>query len=237
MTLAAGTKLGPYEIDCQLGAGGMGEVYRATDTKLKREVALKVLPELFAGDAQRMARFEREAQVLASLNHSHIAHIHGLEEANGTRALVMELVEGPTLAERIAQRPIPLEEILPTAKQIAEALEYAHERGIIHRDLKPGNIKLTPDGQVKILDFGLAKALEGEVGDTNLSTSPTITAAATRAGVLLGTAAYMSPEQAKGKAVDRRTDICRLLCVPNRIGRNCRRKHRAAFANCCNVVC
>jgi serine/threonine-protein kinase len=151
--------------------------------------------------------------VLASLNHSHIAHIHGLEEANGTRALVMELVEGPTLAERIAQRPIPLEEILPAAQQIAEGLEYAHERGVIHRDLKPGNIKLTPEGQVKILDFGLAKALEGEVGDTNLSTSPTITAAATRAGVLLGTAAYMSPEQAKGKAVDRRTDIWAFGCV------------------------
>jgi serine/threonine-protein kinase len=202
-----------YRVQEKIGAGGMGEVYRATDTKLKRDVALKVLPELFAADAQRMARFEREAQVLASLNHSHIAHIHGLEEANGTRALVMELVEGLTLAERIAQGPIPLEEVLPAAKQIAEALEYAHERGIIHRDLKPGNIKLTPDGQVKVLDFGLAKALEGEISETNLSTSPTITAAATRAGVLLGTAAYMSPEQAKGKAVDRRTDIWAYGCV------------------------
>jgi serine/threonine-protein kinase len=202
-----------FRVQEKIGAGGMGEVYRATDTKLKREVALKVLPELFAGDAQRMARFEREAQLLASLNHPHIAHIHGLEEANGTRALVMELVEGSTLAERIPQGPIPLEEALPAAKQIAEALEYAHERGIIHRDLKPANIKLTPEGQVKILDFGLAKALEGEIGDTNLSTSPTITAAATRAGVLLGTAAYMSPEQAKGKAVDRRTDIWAYGCV------------------------
>jgi serine/threonine protein kinase/Tol biopolymer transport system component len=202
-----------YRVQEKIGAGGMGEVYRATDTKLKREVALKVLPELFASDSQRMARFEREAQVLASLNHSHIAHIHGLEEANGIRALAMELVEGPTLSERIAQGSVPSEEALPIAKQIAEALEYAHERGIIHRDLKPANIKLTADGQVKLLDFGLAKALEGDLGDTNLSTSPTITAAATRAGVLLGTAAYMSPEQAKGKAVDRRTDIWAYGCV------------------------
>jgi eukaryotic-like serine/threonine-protein kinase len=183
MSLASGTRLGPYQIAAPLGAGGMGEVYRASDTRSKREVALKVLPELFAGDAQRLARFEREAQVLASLNHPHIAHIHGLEESNGTRELVMELVEGPTLAERIAQGSIPLEEALSIAKQIAEALEYAHEKGIIHRDLKPANIKLTPDGQVKVLDFGLAKALEGDCGDTNLSTSPTIRAAATRADI------------------------------------------------------
>jgi serine/threonine protein kinase len=213
MLLSPGTKLGPYEITAPLGAGGMGEVYRARDTKLKREVALKVLPELFADDPQRMARFEREAQVLASLNHPHIAHIHGLEEADGIRGLVMELVEGPTLHERIAQGAIPLEEALPIAKQIAEALEYAHDRGIIHRDLKPANIKMTPDGQVKLLDFGLAKALEGEVGEANISTSPTMSAAATRAGVLLGTAAYMSPEQAKGKAVDRRADIWAFGCV------------------------
>ncbi len=211
--ITTGTKLGPYEVTAPLGAGGMGEVYRASDTKLKREVALKVLPELFANDPQRMARFEREAQVLASLNHSHIAHIHGLEESNGIRALVMELVEGPTLAERIAQGPMPVEEALPPAKQIAEALEYAHDRGIIHRDLKPANIKVTPEGQAKILDFGLAKALEGEASEVNISTSPTISAAATRAGVLLGTAAYMSPEQAKGKPVDRRADIWAFGCV------------------------
>jgi eukaryotic-like serine/threonine-protein kinase len=217
MSLALGAKLGPYEVLGPLGAGGMGEVYRASDTKLKREVALKVLPELFAGDAQRMARFEREAQVLASLNHSNIAHIHGLEESNGIRALVMELVEGQTLAERIgrapAARPMPAEEAAPLAKQIAEALEYAHDKGIVHRDLKPANIKLTPEGQVKVLDFGLAKALEGETGEVNISTSPTISVAATRAGVLLGTAAYMSPEQAKGKAVDRRADIWAFGCV------------------------
>jgi eukaryotic-like serine/threonine-protein kinase len=213
MVLASGTKLGPYEIQAALGAGGMGEVYRASDTKLKREVALKVLPELLANDAQRAARFEREAQLLASLNHSHIAHLHGLEEANGIRALVMELVEGPSLAERIAQGPIPLEEALPLAKQIAEALEYAHDRGIIHRDLKPANINLTPDGQVKVLDFGLAKALEADVPEASISTSPTISAAATRAGMLLGTAAYMSPEQAKGRPVDRRADIWAFGCV------------------------
>jgi len=213
MPLAPGIQLGPFQITAALGAGGMGEVYRASDTKLKREVALKVLPELFANDAQRMARFEREAHLLASLNHPNIASIHGLEESGGTRALVMELVDGPTLAERIARGRIPLDEALPVAKQIAEALEYAHEKGIIHRDLKPGNIKLTEDGQVKILDFGLAKALEGEASEANNSTSSTISAAVTRAGVLLGTAAYMSPEQAKGKAVDRRTDIWAFGCV------------------------
>ena len=213
MPLVSGTKLGPYAIVGPLGAGGMGEVYRACDTKLRREVALKVLPELFANDTHNMARFEREAQLLASLNHPHIAHIHGLEESNGIRAIVMELVEGQTLVERIARGPIPLEEAVPIAQQIAEALEYAHERGIIHRDLKPGNIKLTPDGQVKVLDFGLAKALESEGHEVDISTSPTITAAATRAGVLLGTAAYMSPEQAKGKAVDRRADVWAFGCV------------------------
>jgi serine/threonine protein kinase/Tol biopolymer transport system component len=213
MPLAAGAKLGPYEILAPLGAGGMGEVYRATDSRLARDVALKILPKTFAGDAERMARFEREAKVLASLNHSNIASLYGLEESNSTRALVMELVEGPTLAERIKQGPLPLKEAFPIAKQIAEALEYAHERGIIHRDLKPANIKLTADGQVRILDFGLAKALEGETSETDISTSPTISAAATRAGVLLGTAAYMSPEQAKGKSVDRRTDIWAFGCV------------------------
>ena len=191
----------------------MGEVYRATDSRLSRDVALKVLPEIFAGDAQRMARFEREAKVLASLNHSNIAAIYGLEESNGTRALIMELVEGPTLSERIKQGPLPLDEALLIAKQIAEALEFAHERGIIHRDLKPSNVKLTPDGHVKLLDFGLAKALEGEAAEEDLHTSPTLTAAATRAGMLLGTAAYMAPEQARGKRVDRRADIWAFGCV------------------------
>src|SRR5713226_768484 len=159
MPLSSGIRLGPYEILCPIGAGGMGEVYRATDSRLGRDVALKVLPEAFACDAERMARFEREAKVLASLNHPNIASIYGLEESNSARALVMELVEGQTLAERIKQGTLPLDESLSIAKQIAEGLEYAHERGIIHRDLKPANVKLTGDGQVKLLDFGLAKAL------------------------------------------------------------------------------
>jgi serine/threonine-protein kinase len=216
MPLSAGERLGPYEILAPLGAGGMGEVYRAADARLGRDVALKVLPQAFAADVQRMARFQREAQVLASLNHPNIAAIYGLEEAGAAsgaptgglvRALVMELVEGPTLAERIAQGAIPMEEALPIAKQIAEALEYAHERGIIHRDLKPANIKLTKDGAVKVLDFGLAKALGDDSAAVDVSTSPTLSMAATRAGVILGTAAYMSPEQARGKVADRRADI------------------------------
>jgi eukaryotic-like serine/threonine-protein kinase len=213
MSLANGTKLGPYEILSPLGAGGMGEVYRARDTKLAREVALKVLPEGFAADGQRMARFEREAQLLAALNHPHIAAIYGLEESGGTRALVMELVEGPTLAERILQGPIAVDEALPLARQVAEALEYAHERGIVHRDLKPANLKVTPDGAVKVLDFGIAKALEDGPATADISSSPTLTAAATRAGVILGTAPYMSPEQARGKTIDRRTDIWSFGCV------------------------
>jgi serine/threonine protein kinase len=207
MTLATGTKVGPYEIVSPIGAGGMGEVYRARDTKLNREVALKVLPSAFARDAERMARFQREAQLLASLNHPNIAAIHGLEESGGVRALVMELVEGPTLAERIAQGPILLEETLTIARQIAEGLEYAHEKGIVHRDLKPANVKITSEGTVKVLDFGLAKAAEGTVATGSASDSPTLTVAATQAGVILGTAAYMSPEQARGKAVDKRADI------------------------------
>jgi len=213
MPVASGTKLGPYEIVALLGAGGMGEVYRARDKRLGRDVALKVLPETFARDAQRMARFEREAKVLASLNHPNIAALYGFEESNGANALVMELVEGPMLAERIRQGPLALEEALPIAKQMAEALEYAHERGIIHRDLKPSNVKLTTDGQIKLLDFGLAKALEGENTEEELQTSPTLSAAATRAGVMLGTAAYMAPEQARGKRVDRRADIWAFGCV------------------------
>jgi eukaryotic-like serine/threonine-protein kinase len=207
MSIAAGTKLGPYEIVSPLGAGGMGEVYRARDSKLGRDVALKVISEQFANDPERMARFEREAKVLASLNHPNIAHIYGLEDSGGVRALVMELVEGQTLAERIARGPIPLEETLSIAKQIAEALEYAHERGIVHRDLKPANVKITPDGTVKVLDFGLAKAIEENSGVEEIGNSPTLSMGATRAGVILGTAAYMSPEQAKGKSADRRADI------------------------------
>src|SRR5215472_4612566 len=213
MPLAPGNKLGPHEIVSPLGAGGMGEVYRARDKRLGRDVALKVLPEAFARDAERMVRFEREAKVLASLNHPNIAVLYGLEESNATRALVMELVEGPMLAERIKQGPMAIEEALPIAKQMTEALEYAHERGIIHRDLKPSNVKLTADGQVKLLDFGLAKALEGEKTEEDLQTSPTLSAAATRAGVMLGTAAYMAPEQARGKRVDRRADIWAFGCV------------------------
>ena len=207
MPLTSGTRLGPYEIVGAIGAGGMGEVYRARDTRLGREVALKVLPESFAQNAQRMARFRREAQVLASLNHPNIAAIYGFEDSSNTHALVMELVEGPTLADRIQQGAIPIEEALPIAKQIAEALEYAHERGIVHRDLKPSNIKITPGGQAKVLDFGLAKAIEGDAATTSVESSPTMSAMATRVGFLLGTAAYMSPEQARGKAADRRADI------------------------------
>jgi len=207
MPLSAGTRLGPYEILSPLGAGGMGEVYRARDARLGRDVAIKVLPELFSADPERLARFQREAQVLASLNHPNIAHIHGLEDSGGTPALVLELVEGETLAERIAAGPLPQDEALGVARQIADALEAAHEKGIVHRDLKPGNVKVTPDGKVKVLDFGLAKAMTGDGSSPDMSHSPTMTAAATRAGVVIGTAAYMSPEQARGKAVDRRTDV------------------------------
>jgi Tol biopolymer transport system component len=202
MSLTAGTRLGPYEIVSALGAGGMGEVYRARDARLNRDVALKVLPAVFADDPSRMARFEREAQVLASLNHPNIAALYGLEESNGVRALVMELVEGETL-----QGPLPLDEVVPVAKQIAEALEYAHDCGVIHRDLKPANIKVTPNGTVKLLDFGLAKALDDDPVSGDSRHSPTLSLAATRLGVILGTAAYMAPEQAKGKPVDRRADI------------------------------
>src|SRR5256886_9226648 len=207
MPLSPATRLGPYEIISAIGAGGMGEVYRARDTKLGRDVAIKVLPDAFAKDVERMARFEREAQVLASLNHPNIATIHGLEESNNIRGLVMELVEGPTLAERIVKGAIPLEEALAIAKQIAEGLEYAHEKGIIHRDLKPANIKLTGAGQVKLLDFGLAKALDKPVAAGNPSISSTLTIEGTQAGVILGTAAYIAPEQARGATVDKRADI------------------------------
>src|SRR5215831_3316883 len=201
--MSPGQTIAHYCIHSKLGEGGMGEVWRATDTKLNRDVAVKILPEAFGRDADRLARFTREAQVLASLNHPNIAAIYGVEE----RALVMELVEGPTLAERIAAGPIPLDDALPIAKQIAEALEYAHERSIIHRDLKPANIKITPEARVKVLDFGLAKALSNEAAAGDPSSSPTLTMHGTVAGVIMGTAAYMSPEQARGIAVDKRSDI------------------------------
>ena len=216
MGLNAADRVGVYEVTGAIGVGGMGEVYRARDTRLKRDVALKILPESFSTDADRLARFQREAEVLASLNHPNVAAIYGLEESGGIRALVMELVEGQTLADRIAQGPIPVDEALPIAKQIAEALEAAHEQGIIHRDLKPANIKVRPDGTVKVLDFGLAKALEPANGvSPSTSQSPTITSPAmmTGVGMLLGTAAYMSPEQARGKPVDKRTDIWAFGCV------------------------
>jgi Tol biopolymer transport system component len=205
--LASGARLGPYEILSPLGAGGMGEVYRARDAKLNRDVAIKVLPEAVAEDPERLARFQREAQVLASLNHPHIAAIYGLEKAGNVEALVLELVEGETLAERIAQGAIPIDEALAIAREIAAALEAAHEKGIVHRDLKPANVKVTPEGKVKVLDFGLAKALTGDRSSPDQTHSPTLTAAATQAGVVIGTAAYMSPEQARGKTVDKRADI------------------------------
>ena len=219
MSLAPGTRLGAYEVLSALGAGGMGEVYRARDTQLDRDVAIKILPELFASDPERLARFEREAKTLAALNHPHIAHIYGLEPidgAGGGRALVMELVEGETLAERLERGPVPLDETIPIVRQLAEALEAAHDRAIIHRDLKPANIKIRPDGAVKVLDFGLAKALDapGGLSSADAMNSPTLTVrGATAAGVILGTAAYMSPEQARGKAVDSRTDIWAFGCV------------------------
>jgi hypothetical protein len=210
MLLRAGAHLGHYEILGAIGVGGMGEVYRARDTKLNREVALKVLPEAFTADPDRLARFKREAHVLASLNHHNIAHIHGLEDAGPAMALVMELVDGPTLAELIQKRGgLPLDEVLPIARQIAEALETAHERGIVHRDLKPANVKVRDDGTVKVLDFGLATALrpENAASPVDAMNSSTLTAQATQLGIILGTPAYMAPEQAKGRHVDRRADI------------------------------
>jgi serine/threonine protein kinase len=208
-----GKTLAHYEITSQLGKGGMGEVYQAKDRKLGRDVAIKVLPEEFAKDADRVARFQREAKLLASLNHTNIAAIYGLEASEQTNFLVLELVEGETLADQIKRGPIPVEESLKLALQIAEALEAAHEKGVIHRDLKPANIKVTPEGKVKVLDFGLAKAFAGEQAELNLSNSPTLSNAATQQGVILGTAAYMSPEQARGKAVDKRSDIWAFGCV------------------------
>ena len=218
MALVPGTRLGVYEVTAQIGAGGMGEVYRATDTNLKRAVAIKVLPAAVGGDADRLARFQREAEVLAALNHPNIAAIYGLEKTPAFTALVMELVEGEDLSQRIARGAIPLDEALPIARQIADALEAAHEQGIIHRDLKPANIKVREDGTVKVLDFGLAKLVEAPGAGSSaagLSQSPTITSPAmmTGVGVLLGTAAYMSPEQARGRVVDKRADIWAFGCV------------------------
>jgi serine/threonine protein kinase len=208
-----GKTLGHYTVSTLIGRGGMGEVYKAKDQKLGRDVAIKVLPEEFAKDANRVARFQREAKLLASLNHPNIASIYGLEESEGTHFLVLELIEGDTLADRLKHDAIPIEEALNLAMQIAEALEAAHESGVIHRDLKPANIKVTSDEKVKVLDFGLAKAFAGEQADLNLSNSPTLSNIATMQGVILGTAAYMSPEQARGKSVDRRADIWAFGCV------------------------
>jgi len=214
--LSPGARVGPYEIVSAIGAGGMGEVYRARDAKLGRDVAIKVLPDVFGGDPERVARFEREAQVVASLNHPNIAIIHGFQESDGVRALVLELVEGETLGEIIARGPVPLADALAISRQIADALEAAHDKGIVHRDLKPDNIKLTPEGKIKVLDFGLAKMLEPEPARHPSfagTMSPTLSIHATYGGVILGTAAYMSPEQARGKPVDRRTDIWSFGCV------------------------
>ena len=213
MSLESGSQLGIYTIVEPLGAGGMGEVYRATDSKLDREVAIKVLPEAVANDAERVARFEREAKVLAALNHPMIAAIYGFDEADGKRFLVLELVEGPTLADRLASGRLPVEECLDIGRQIAEALEVAHEKGIIHRDLKPANVKVTADGDVKVLDFGLAKALTEDEASFDPASSPTITENFTAPGIILGTAAYMSPEQARGRPVDKRSDIWSFGCV------------------------
>src|SRR5688572_12354287 len=214
MPLAAGARVGPYVVVAQIGVGGMGEVYRATDTGLNRDVAIKVMPDEFAQDAERLARFEREAKTLASLNHPGIATIHGFENSHGSRALVMEFIDGPTLADRIADGPLPLDEAVAITKEIADALEVAHEQGIVHRDLKPANIKIRPDGVVKVLDFGLAKIVEPAGVVSGRSMSPTITSPAmTQAGVILGTATYMAPEQAKGRGADKRSDVWALGCV------------------------
>src|SRR3989442_262343 len=212
MVLLPGTRLGVYEIRCAIGAGGMGEVYRARDLELGRDVAIKVLPAAVATDPDRLIRFRREAQLLASLNHPNIAGIYGVADEGGVRGLVLELVEGPTLADCIATRALPVREALSIAKQISDALESAHEHGIVHRDLKPANIKVTPDGTVKVLDFGLAKATAGDA-EPDLTHSPTLTVGVTGGATLVGTAPYMSPEQARARPVDKRTDIWAFGCV------------------------
>src|SRR5262245_7500170 len=213
MTLVPGTRLGVFEIVALIGAGGMGEVYRARDSRLGRDVAIKVLPDLFAQDAERLSRLQREAQLLASLNHQKISAIHGLEDTGSVRALVLELVHGETIADRLQRGPMPVEEVVATCRQIAEALEAAHERGIIHRDLKPANVKVTPEGKVKVLDFGLAKAVEAAPASSQLTHSPTLSLSGTFAGVILGTVAYMSPEQAKGLPADQRSDVFSFGCL------------------------
>jgi serine/threonine protein kinase len=216
MTLSAGDRLGRFEILGALGAGGMGEVYRAMDTELDREVAIKVLLDEVSRDPERLARFEREAKLLASLSHQNIATLHGVEEHDGQRYLVMELAEGETLAARIERGRLAVDEALEIALQIAGGLEAAHEAGIVHRDLKPGNIMLSPEGRVKVLDFGLAKCWQPEESDADITQSPTMTKHMTEAGVLLGTVAYMSPEQARARPVDNRTDICLPVRNPSR---------------------
>jgi serine/threonine-protein kinase len=213
MPLAAGVRLGQYKILSAIGAGGMGEVYRARDTKLGRDVAIKIVSDGFGHEPERVARFQREAHLLASLNHPHIAAIYGLEEGDGSQFLVLELVEGDTLAERLKSGPVPVFEALTVARQIADALQAAHEKGIVHRDLKPANIAFTGDGQVKVLDFGLAKALETVATAADVSNSPTMTLGGTQAGVILGTAAYMAPEQAKGRVADKRRVGLRMCAV------------------------
>src|SRR6266545_1019086 len=209
-----GRTIGGYQLQTLLGAGGMGEVYRARDSKLGRDVAIKILPRAVTSDASRLARFEREARMLAALNHPNICAIYGLEEADGVRFLILELVEGATLAERIKERGgLPIAEALAIARQIVDALEVAHEKGIIHRDLKPANVNVTPDGVVKVLDFGIAKAVIADASDAELTPSPPGKTGGTREGAILGTAAYMSPEQARGKVVDKRADIWAFGCV------------------------
>ncbi|HKQ98815.1 MAG TPA: serine/threonine-protein kinase, partial [Candidatus Polarisedimenticolia bacterium] len=215
MPPSSGTTLSQYRLDEKIGAGGMGEVWKAVDLTLDRPVAVKILPEAFSTDPHRVARFEREAKVLASLSHPNIAVIHGLHSASGMHFLVMELVAGEDLSRRLKRGALPVGEAIDVARQITEALEAAHDGGVVHRDLKPANIQVTPDGKVKILDFGLAKAFEADPAapGASMSHSPTMTAAATLAGVILGTASYMSPEQARGKPVDKRTDIWAFGCV------------------------
>jgi len=207
MALTSGTQLGSYHILSAIGKGGMGEVWKAKDRKLGRDVAIKTLPDAFARDSERLERFQREAEALAALNHPNIAAIYGLEESGGRRFLVLELVEGETLEQRLRRGAVPVADALRLALEIGSALEAAHAKGVIHRDLKPANIKITPEGRIKVLDFGLARAAGEQGADVSLSSSPTLSLAATNAGLILGTAAYMSPEQAKGMTVDKRTDI------------------------------